>query len=381
MKEVERSMKKILVYGVSNEIGGIEGFFINILSHLNDTSLSFDFITSSNAICQYEKTIIENGGKNFKVTAWGKNPIAHNKEIKELLKKSEYDYIWTNATSASNISIYKNIKKYTNSKLIIHSHGSAFESRNTGLKFKILKRLHFLNKKTLKNYGDILFASSKEASSWLFEDVRNVEIIKNGVDIKRFLFNPKTRKNIREELEISDKKVLINIGRLEDVKNQSFLLDIVFQLSKVDNNIVLLLVGEGSLEKILKRKIRDLNLNKHVILLGFKSNIEDYLVASDLFILPSKSEGLSIAAIEAQTTGLTCLVSNNVPLEINVTEKVNYMSLNHPIESWVNKIMNLLIKDNNRLEMAYVVEQSGFSIQNTVEIIKNILVKEGKKNE
>lgn len=374
-------MKKILVYGVSNEIGGIEAFFINILSHLNDTSLSFDFITSSSAACQYEKKIIENGGKNFKITSWSKNPVAHNKEIKELLKKSDYDYIWVNATSASNISIYKNVKKSTKAKLIIHSHGSAFESKNTGLKFKILKKLHFFNKKSLINYGDVLFASSKEASSWLFGDDRNVEIIKNGIDIKRFLFNSEIRKKIREELDISNKKVLINIGRLEDVKNQFFLLDIVSQLSKVDNNIVLLLIGEGSLENILKEKIGNLNLNKHVILLGFRSNIEDYLTASDLFILPSKSEGLSIAAIEAQSAGLTCLVSDNVPLEINVTEKVNYMSLDEPIGSWVNKIMDLFNKENNRLEMSFAVEQSGFSIQNTVDVIKNILVKEGKINE
>src|SRR5690606_32766422 len=102
--------------------------------------------------------------------------------------------------------------------------------------------------------------------------------------------------------KIENKKIVLNIGRLEEVKNQTFLLDTMRELLAKDRNIVLLIIGEGSLKKILKQKIEELNLNEHVLILGFKSNIEDYLAASDLFILPSKSEGLSIASIEAQAS-------------------------------------------------------------------------------
>ncbi|WHZ31948.1 glycosyltransferase [Desemzia incerta] len=374
-------MTKILVYGVSNEIGGIEAFFINILSNLKESPLLFDFITSSESSTQYDEIIREVSGTNFKVTPWGKNAISHKKEVKKLIENDEYDYIWVNSTSASNISIYKLAKRYSGSKLIIHSHGSAFETRNVGWKFYVLKFLHQLNKRFIRCYGDIFFASSKEAADWLFGSTKNVEIIKNGIDTERYLFDTSSRNRIREQLGITDKRVLINIGRLENVKNQVFLLELFSEILKHEDNIVLLIIGEGSLENMLREKIKEMNLDEQVFLLGFKNNIEDYLKASDLFVLPSKSEGLSIATIEAQATGLSCLVSENVPTEINITGKVSYLGLDYSMNEWSLKIINLLDQSNSRKEMEDIVKKSGFSIERTIEVIEKLLAKEVKINE
>ncbi|WP_027108689.1 glycosyltransferase [Lacticigenium naphthae] len=371
-------MINILVYGISTEIGGIESFFLNFLEHTKNDCFNFDFILSSKNDVQYKQTLDETNSNIIKVTPWGENPLKHGKEVKKIVQGKKYDYIWVNTTSASNISIFKISKKYSNAKLIIHSHGAAFESRNKGMKYYLLKLLDKINKTRISHYGDILFASSNDAALWLFDTVKNVHIIYNGIESSKYLYNRVERNQMKKELNLENKEILLTMGRLEEVKNHEFLIDIMPELIKHNKNRQLLILGQGSLENVLKTKVRELGLQDHIFFLGFKEKIENYLEIADLFLLPSKSEGLSIATIEAQASGLQCVVSNAVPSEVKVTDSVYRKDISSPDE-WIGVIEYLLDKEVDRIEMNTIVKDSDFDISKTVSVLRTVL-KEGGNN-
>ena len=368
--------KKILVYGVSNHFGGIETFFINVIRHA-DKNLSFDFIMSNETACSYEDVIRNHGGTRHAVTPWGKNAKEHNEQVKAIVLRENYDYVWVNTASASNISIYKTIRQ-TPANIIIHSHGSAFETRNTGLKRFILQSLHRLNKRKLQGFADLKFASSNQAAKWLFnqtiEENPTIQIIQNGIEADKYRFNNVIRQMIREKYQLEDKVVIGHIGRLAAVKNHDFLVEVFYHYHQKQPNSVLMLVGDGQLEQAIREKVAHYQLDDHVLFLGYLTDVENYLQACDFFVLPSFNEGLSIATIEAQASGLKCWISDTVPHEVGITDLVTFESIDKSATEWANQ---LLATDANYLRQDYsaAIKDAHFDISSTIEKISQVLDK------
>lgn len=136
----------------------------------------------------------------------------------------------------------------------------------------------------------------------------------NGVDISVFHPVNTERKNLlRKKLMIpEDSKLVIFTGRLEPQKDLSTLVKAwdIFKISnKERDNSLLLIVGEGSQKKRIESLIEKSRFKHSIKILGYRSNIRDYLQASDCFVLPSVDEGISNSLLEAMACGLPPIVT------------------------------------------------------------------------
>ena len=94
--------------------------------------------------------------------------------------------------------------------------------------------------------------------------------------------------------------------------NHEFLIDIFYEIHKMDKNTELLLFGDGPLRQNIEIKDKNLKLESNVKFMGIKQNINEYMQAMDIFLLPSFYEGLPVVGVEAQTSGLSCIFSTYV---------------------------------------------------------------------
>ena len=220
--------------------------------------------------------------------------------------------------------------------IIIHSHNSNTPS---GLLRKLLNALN----KPFLHLGTDFFACSKLAGEWLFGKnflkKHELKIINNAVDIDKYKFNAQTRENIRNELECREKFVIGHVGRFCYQKNHDFLINVFYEVQKEDKDMILLLIGEGELKEEIQEKVKKLNIQDNVIFLGTTNKVQNYLQAMDLFVLPSRFEGLPVVGIEAQASGTKCLFSNNITKETKIVDNTEFLDLN--VQEWKNAILNL----------------------------------------
>ena len=175
--------------------------------------------------------------------------------------------------------------------------------------------------------------------------IKKYSIIKNGIDDKRFS-NPQCKEDMKRQIGIKESTFVIGcVGRLDKVKNHLFLIDVFSAFLKQHNDAVLILLGDGpELGNILMRaKLH--GVEDKVLFLGAHSDIERYYFAMDVFCLTSFFESSSIVTAEAQFAGLKCVISNSIPDNVVITDKVNRLPLNAPIKEWVDAINDKLPHD------------------------------------
>jgi glycosyltransferase involved in cell wall biosynthesis len=137
-----------------------------------------------------------------------------------------------------------------------------------------------------------------------------VVTIHNGIALDQFLSdNGPQRRAIREELGVADAWVVGAVGGLRAVKGHLFLVEAVARLAESAPDACLLLVGEGPLRGQLEARAADLGIAGRVRFMGFRDDVPRILAALDCFALPSLSEGLSVATIEAMAAGLPVVVT------------------------------------------------------------------------
>ena len=167
---------------------------------------------------------------------------------------------------------------------------------------------------------------------------------------------------------MEDKIVYGNIGRFENQKNHTFLIDIFYELQK-RQDAVLLLAGNGKLEESIKEKVKQLNIEKKVFFLGFRTDIGSLLCAMDYFIFPSIHEGLPVSLVEAQTSGLPIFVSRGVPDEANISN--NFYKINsYGVSDWVYTILNS--KKIERKNAYKDTINAGFDIRQTAKQLEQV---------
>ena len=163
-----------------------------------------------------------------------------------------------------------------------------------------------------------------------------------------------------------------HVGRFTNQKNHDFLIDIFYNYQLKIKNSKLLLVGTGVLEKKIKDKVKKLGIEDRVIFAGFKTNVNEYMQAMDLFVFPSLYEGLGLVLIEAQCSGLTCFTSDRVvPKEAQISDLVQFISLKEESKYWVDKISNTTIE---RRDVYSEIKEHKYLIQDVVEELEDIYI-------
>ena len=169
----------------------------------------------------------------------------------------------------------------------------------------------------------------------------NYRRIPNGVNLKRFAFCEEKRQQMRQELGIAkDTFVLGHIGRITAPKNHQFLVELFAEYHKENPNSRLLLIGNGELFETVQQQCVQLGISDAVIMVGSKTNTEDYYQAMDVFVFPSLWEGLPVSVVEAQANGLPCLLSDVITHDVDLTDQVKYLSLTDK-KAWLREVADI----------------------------------------
>lgn len=330
---------KILVFGMSDNLGGIETYLYNLAKNCDYTKFSLDFVEMSKNAIVYKDELEKFGAKiiklNFKHGSW----IQHYKKLKELLFNMKYDYVYMNVMACSLLQPCILAAKNKNTKLCVHGHVAAISSKYS-LRTKCI---HYMVRNLIRSNKILKVACGKKAGKYFFGN-KNFNVFYNGIDVEKFKYNQMYRDEIRKEFLIKpQEKIFGNIARLTTQKNPIFLLE-VFRKILTKENAKLVLVGNGDMDEKIIFKIDELGLKDNVILTGRRNDAYKFYSALDVFILPSIYEGFPISLVEAQVNGLKCYASDVIDEDVDITGNVKFVSLEKNAKEWAE----LILEDTNR---------------------------------
>ncbi|WP_434399820.1 glycosyltransferase family 1 protein [Planococcus sp. 11815] len=340
--------------------GGVQSNLMNYYRHIDRSKVQFDFVVQSPEIEYFEPEVESLGGIIYRVPPLHIDKKSFEREFKKVLSNDVNYKIVHVHQNFLNIIPLKIAKKAGIPVRVSHSH-SHYPANNF---ITIAKRIAF--KKLLPLYATDFYACSIEAGKWLYGkkiiEKPNFKVIVNGIETEKFAFKQKVREEYRKKLMIENATVYVHSGMFTDAKNHAFLLEIFKEIQNLNSNTKLLLIGDGSKKEELNLLSKRLEIEKDVIFLGKKENVQDFLFAADFFIFPSKFEGLGMSVIEAQMTGLSCFVSNRVPKEVNLFNKTCFLDIQDTPQKWAEEICDNNFSNKQRLNTD--LNNSLFNIKN-----------------
>lgn len=358
-------MKIINLVGAKFGNGGIESFLANVSKQIPYYQ-DIEFIIVSRFKCQsiYEKEIIDNGGKFIYISdkPCGKFEF-YNKLIK-YFGQNKQSIVWIHASFA-NQYLYALISRISGiKKVAFHMHSVQNPSLQSSKRVK-----NYFYRRLLSRVPNALVACSYYSGKLNFEN-KKFFVVHNGIDCSRFKFSIVDRKDIREKYGVTDSFVLGQVGRLSYAKNQLFSIKLLEKLVKENKKIKLFIVGSGEDLNLLREKAIDLKLMDYIVFVPATERIDAFYSSFDILLFPSVFEGLGIAPLEAQCSGLNVICSQNITREIAVTSRVEFIELND-IDCWTKTVLKKSYKTpdiEERLaaseEGISFVSKSGFTYKN-----------------
>lgn len=327
-------MIKIL-YIVPNlkSVSGVISVIMNYYRNINKENIQIDFLVMNNKenCPKIIKELEEGKSKIFYLKTSSKKILGLKKEVSTFFKEHKYSIVELHAPTFSFLFM-KEAKEKNIPIRIIHTHST---SRSTNIIKNIISALLNIN---MKKYANVYFScSNKSGIYWYGKNIvnsSNYHIITNGVDINKYKYSKYKKEYYRKKYNLENNFVIGFVGRLSKDKNLEFLLSIIKKIIKENKNIKLLLVGDGEERKKLEKK--SIELSDNIIFIGRKNNVNEILSCFDILVLTSKKEGLPMVTIEAQMTGIPCVVSNTITNEIDIGN-VEFLPLNK--QAWIKKIL------------------------------------------
>ena len=353
--------------------GGIETMIMNLYRHIDREKVQFDFLAHYGREAVYNDEIRALGGRIYEMPALKDEThvyywrlFSYIRALHKFFKEHrEYKVIHGHMTNTA--SIYMPIaKKYGVTCRISHSHNTHAKAGHLGVVTDFLQ-------KSIYRHATDLFACSEAAKHWFYSDDLikngNIHILANAVDAERFRFRPEKRAQMRKELNLDGKLVIICVARFRPEKNQTFLIDILKEMLKERQDVVFVFAGEGPCEEEVKAKAKEYGIQEYTRFLGMRTDVPDLLQASDAFVLPSLWEGLPVTAIEAQASGLHCVVSEGLTEEMNALGMVKYVSLEETPAVWATALIEAATMPRHDTYDQTI--SSGFDINTTTPWLQN----------
>ena len=350
----------VLHFSLSPNLGGIETFLYNLFSNIDRDKFDFSFVTDSEQPAM-GKELEALGGKIIKV-APHKQLLKYIKDIRNIVSQN-YNIIHFHKNSAADILAIMLAKRYSNAKIIVHSHNTAPSVGQS----KLIMAFHKLNQPYINKVADRRLACSEIAADWLFgvdaSDRNEVRIIHNGIPSERFRFSNEVRQEVRKELHVTEDALLLgNIGRLSMQKNQQYLLNVFALLKKRRPDAELYLCGTGSEQENLAMLAQSLGVEADVHFMGARNDVHRLLQGFDVVLMPSLYEGLGISAIEAQAAGCPIIVSPFFPKETDISDIFFRLPLDTDYNTWVDKCLK--VSKLTHVDRSAEVIGAGFEAEN-----------------
>lgn len=329
--------KKVLIIAAKLTIGGAEKVARDIA--LRDTSGKFEYhyIVFGDIVGEYEPQLEARGCRIIHLPEPSENHLAYWRALRKLMKQEQYHAV--HAHTMFNCGWVMLAGKLSGVPVrIAHSHSALMNGS------RLVKKVYeTLMRGLILTCATDLVGCGVKAGQRLFGEKaweKRGQLILNGIDVASFACSTEKRAGIRSQYALGDRLVIGHAGHLAEVKNQSFLLELMPEILKRRPDAMLLLLGEGPDRPMLEQKIRDMGLQSHVIMTGNVANVADYLSAMDVFVFPSLFEGTPLSILEVQANGLPCVISDRVPKDVFLTDLIHPLSLETPKDTWVDVILN-----------------------------------------
>ncbi len=356
--------RKLLIITESIAYGGLNLASVRFQKYLNRDEYECAFCVRRSSKGELEDEILSQGIKVYHVPDSELNYLKSYKYYKDLFSKEHYDIVHCHLPFFSGIVLLA-AKKCKVKVRAAHAHFSqpytdtAIYSRKKQAVAVVYRKVMRL---LLKKYCNLKIACGKEAGIFLFgkkEFEKNGVLLNNGIECSDYEYNKEIREHKREALNIADDTVVLgHIGQLYSVKNQSFLLDIFsYYLKKINNNSVLLIIGDGTDRQMLEDKAERLGVRESVKFLGLRNDANELYQAMDCFVFPSVHEGFPLTLIEAQASALPCLVSDTVTRDTKINENVDFASINDDVSVWCEKIDKLISFNRSSIDVSKLIKE------------------------
>lgn len=370
-------MKKILIGGMTDQVGGIETFLMNYCEKLAEQGFQFDFLCRY-PCCAFQQRIEQMGGHVYFLPQRSRAPLAYYRALDAFFRKHAADYAvyWENDCMMNNVEPLRYAAHYRIPTRIFHSHNS--DNMDLSLKGRLRGILHRRNRARIDRIATDFWACSPKAGAWAFPEALRVgeryRIIQNAVEVARFAFQPEVRAACRASMRLDECYVVAHVGRFQAQKNHPFLIEAFAKLAQRQPQARLLLVGEGDGMAAAQAQAEALGVTNSVIFTGFRQDVPALLQAADLFVLPSLFEGLSLVAVEAQAAGLPCLLSFGSPAETKIVEAVTFLPIDDP-ERWAAAMESAMHAAAPRRDVQAVLQAAGFDLAENVQLLAHFFRK------
>ncbi|WP_079505303.1 glycosyltransferase family 1 protein [Mesobacillus jeotgali] len=357
---------RVLHVVVNMNRGGAETLLMNLYRNIDRSKIQFDFLTCKEGV--FDKEINELGGRIYRIPYI--TDVGHSNYLKALngffMNTPQYQIVHSHMDKMSGF-VLRAAKKAGVSVRIAHSHSTRSEG---GAAARIYKWYAGI---MIPKYATYFVSCSGEAAEWLFgKKADRTILLKNGIDLEHFKYSQKVRESIRSELKIKEDQFIVgHVGRFSMPKNHSYLLEVFKEFLSYREEAILLFVGDGPLLPEIKRKVEEMQLTKKVKFLGSRSDVDQLLQAFDIFLFPSVFEGFPLSVIEAQASGLPCLISDTITKEIDMgIGLVQSLSLNNK-KLWIDKMQEIAglhsIRNSN---LNLLISKNGFDIKNSSDYLR-----------
>ena len=355
------SVKKLLCIVGKMDAGGAETFLMKIYRQLDKKLYQMDFAVGSPEPGFYDKEIEAMGGKIFHITPKSVSMIKNFADIKKITKEGRY-FAVLRVSQNSLAALELLAAKMGGAKKRVFRSSNSKPFRDTPKEKTIHKAFMWMP----RMFANVRVAPSIPAAEFMFGkgciEKKRALILRNGLDLKRFQFSPEDRDSVRSSLGCGQKLVIGHIGRFNHQKNHAFLLQVFSEIKRLRPDSMLLLCGKGETEEKIRNDAKKLGLEQDVVFLGVRDDIPRVLTAMDVFVFPSFYEGMPNTVIEAQASGLPCVIADTITREAAVTETCIYLKLSDDPQSWAKKAIWLSQQSMDRRQALEELKLAGYDI-------------------
>lgn len=356
--------KKILYIVSSLDRGGVDLAVYRMFLSLDPMLFECTFCVVQNNIGALENSITSRGAKIIHTPKM--NYIQSYKYYLDLFSKQHFDVVHCHLPFFCGLVMLAAYKSKIPVR-ISHSHFSnrlIYENDSKlreflAIFYRVIMRIF------TGMYSTNIIGCSREACEFISSSkyfIKKGSVINNPVETKKYEYSNIIRDEKRKELSLDGKIVIGHIGHLNYVKNQDFLIDIFACFHNKHKNSVLLLVGGGSDEEILRKKVHDYNLNDCVLFLGVRTDVPQLILAMDCLVFPSLHEGFPLTLIEAQAGKLPCVVSDRITKSVKLSSALSFVSLDAPVSEWCEKIEKMLELNRKSVDNKKVLEEFDINV-------------------
>ena len=364
------------VIGIMNR-GGAEAMIMNLYRHIDKEKIQFDFVEHTAESAAFDEEIISMGGKIYHCPKYiGTNHFQYCQWWNNFFSEHASEYSVVHGHIGSTAAIYLKIAKNYGLYTIVHSHST---KGKIGIKNLLYRCMSY----PTRFISDYFFACSKQAcidryGKKVSRDSSKHKILNNAIDTKTYKYDFKTRNESRKEFVLDNEIVIGHVGRFVIEKNHEFLVEVFRKILNNNKNVKLLLVGDGPLKKDVLQQVEEMGIKDNVIFAGIRSDVNRMLQRMDIFVMPSLFEGLPVSLVEAQATGLPCVISDTIPEDCHITDLVSTLKLQDSTELWAEHILNRA--KEIRKDYSPEIQKAGFDITETSKWLEEFYIEHSRES-